>query len=203
MWVCWRRRAMFSSSARRCCLRRGAQIDAFHVRAGRRRAAPPALRPAFWRRSSCGRCASADRRRAGHGRFLPHHDFAVEHRAVGQASPIAASSGKRSVTSSSPRDHSQIWPARLTSCARMPSYFHSTSQSAAAPARAKFDGVQRCARKNGYGWPPTLADVRRLTRRDQLRVAVGGRMHAPVGVAHQPLRDAAWRPARRLRPAHA
>ncbi len=30
---------------------------------------------------------------------------------------------------SSPRDHKCAWPARLTSCARMPSHFHSTCQS--------------------------------------------------------------------------
>ena len=46
-----------------------------------------------------------------------------------------------------------------TTCARMPSYFHSTIQSAGAaePRRRtrRAAASSGCARKNGYGWPPS------------------------------------------------
>ncbi len=54
----------------------------------------------------------------------------------GSAPASAATSGKRSVISSSPRDHSHVCPSRRTSWARMPSYFHSTSHSDGSPSRA-------------------------------------------------------------------
>ena len=65
---------------------------------------------------------------------LPRHDLAVEHRAVGQKCCGAAISGKRSVTSSSPRDQMNVWPSRRITCARMPSHFHSACHSRASPS---------------------------------------------------------------------
>ena len=72
--------------------------------------------------------------------------------------PARSISGKRSVTSSSPRDHSQQPPARSTSCARMPSHFHSTSQSPDAPSVAG-SACSGWARKNGYGWPASAGSA--------------------------------------------
>ena len=73
-------------------------------------------------------------------------------------SPAAAAtiSGKRSVTSSSPRDQIQTCDARFTTCARMPSYFHSTIQSSGAASRvanSSSGASSGWARKKGYGWP--------------------------------------------------
>ena len=65
---------------------------------------------------------------------------------------MCSTSGKRSVISSSPRDQSHTRPARLTSWARMPSYFHSTTHSPGAPNRASQLSCLPsigCARKNG------------------------------------------------------
>jgi hypothetical protein len=136
-----------SRAARRCGSRAGRRHP---VPAGRRRPAPPAVRPAF-----CGEvlrpmrfCRSANE--AGRP-VLPDQDFAIDHGAVRQRH--RAISGKRSVIRSSPRDHSQLWPLRRTSWARMPSYFHSTSQSSDVAQRLVRPAAA-CARKKGYGWPP-------------------------------------------------
>ena len=70
----------------------------------------------------------------------------------GSACASATISGKRSVTSSSPRDQTQTRPARLTIWPRMPSYFHSTCQSATGPslaANTSGGASSWCARKNG------------------------------------------------------
>ncbi len=104
------------------------------LRAGRRPEARPALFASSLAASgSCGRCAVCDAIANGWYAFAssPDHDLAVEHRArrAGAAPAWRARESAR-VTSSSPRDQIQTWPPRLTSCARMPSYFHSTSQSA-------------------------------------------------------------------------
>lgn len=64
----------------------------------------------------------------------------------------ATISGKRSVTSSSPRDQTQTLPLRLTIWPRMPSYFHSTCQSATGPnlgANASAGPSSWWARKKG------------------------------------------------------
>ena len=53
----------------------------------------------------------------------------------GRRLAAAAISGKRWVMSSSPRDQRCRTPPRLTSCARMPSHFHSTSQPLTSPER--------------------------------------------------------------------
>jgi len=66
----------------------------------------------------------------------------------GRHAPAAAISGKRSVTSSSPRDQTQTSRSCLTTCARMPSYFHSTIQLLTGPS-AKGGSFNWCARKNG------------------------------------------------------
>ncbi len=82
----------------------------------------------------------------------PDQDFAVEHSAVGHGLGRATISGKRSVISSSPRDQIQQRPSRRTSCARMPSNFHSTHHCATDPSRRRHVGSgvsSACARKNG------------------------------------------------------
>ncbi len=74
----------------------------------------------------------------------------------GSGITAATISGKRSVTSSSPRDQIQTWLPRRTTCARMPSYFHSTIQSAGEASRVANSATGASswwARKNGYGWP--------------------------------------------------
>jgi hypothetical protein len=67
---------------------------------------------------------------------------------AGNDRAAAITSGKRSVTSSSPRDQIQTWPPRRTSWARMPSYFHSSSQSPVGPSEAG-SACSGWARKNG------------------------------------------------------
>ena len=54
---------------------------------------------------------------------------------VPSGKPMAActTSGNRSVINSSPRDHIHTPAPRRTSCARIPSYFHSTSQLPTSP----------------------------------------------------------------------
>ena len=60
----------------------------------------------------------------------------------------AAISGKRCVINSSPRDHRCTPPARQTSCARIPSHFHSMIQSARDPSDST-GSSSGDARKNG------------------------------------------------------
>ena len=89
-------------------LRQCAQVAAlpFEQVVGQQHA--PGSRAAAWPPASCGRCASAVRRRAAARSLAP--DQRSRRRAPcrrASASPTAAISGKRSVTSSSPRDHSQ------------------------------------------------------------------------------------------------
>ena len=84
----------------------------------------PSGRPA-----SAGRSAAAAPRTAAAGR---RGRRAPRRRAPcpsGRRDAAAAISGKRWVISSSPRDQRCTAPPRRTSCARMPSHFHSISQS--------------------------------------------------------------------------
>ena len=67
---------------------------------------------------------------------------------AGSAAPTSAISGKRSVTSSSPRDHRKTSPRRRISCERMPSHFHSACHSATSPS-ASGSPSSGAARKNG------------------------------------------------------
>ena len=62
--------------------------------------------------------------------------------------------GKRSVTSSSPRPDEGL-PPRRTICARMPSYFHSTSHRSPGPVRSQIPLRQSAAHAPGkrMGWP--------------------------------------------------
>ena len=95
------------------------------------------------------------------------------------------------MTSSSPRDQIQTWPPRLTTCARMPSYFHSTIQSAgeAEPRRELGDRRIELVRQEER---VRLADVergRRSALARQMQVARGARRRRGVGVAHHALRD--------------
>ena len=107
-------------------------------------------------------------------------------------------SGKRSVISSSPRDQRWTCPPRLTSCARMPSHFHSTSQRSRSPSVRAMSSAPVTswsigeARKNGYG------------RERSLAVAPGASSDAYHDgrrrpVAHQPRRHRRRRQRRRLR----
>ena len=135
---------------------------------------------------------------------LPDDDLAVEHGAVGQRAAAATISGKRSVTSSSPRDQIQTCAARLTTCARMPSYFHSTIQSGgrAEPGRELVFERRSSwwARKNGYGWPRSSGPASSL---DAVSCAVALRRSASRGRRCSPSCAArrAWR--RRPRPRRA
>jgi hypothetical protein len=108
----------------------------------------------------------------------------------GSALASATISGKRSLTSSSPRDQIQTRPARLTTWARMPSYFHSTIQSV---GRGELAGevAFRQVELMGEEERIRLADVERadVARRGELRVALGARRRAAVGVAHHALGD--------------
>ena len=68
----------------------------------------------------------------------------------GRRAAAWASSGKRPVTNSSPRDHRKTSPRRRISWARMPSHFHSASQRSMLPSRCGGCSSGE-ARKNGYG----------------------------------------------------
>ena len=85
------------------------------------------------RAASAARCASAAPRRAGRRRDTRASRRRGRRRRAG-ARAAAAISGKRSVTSSSPRDQRKTSPARRTICARMPSHFHSASHSSRGPS---------------------------------------------------------------------
>ena len=103
----------------------------------------------------------------------------------------AAISGKRWVISSSPRDHRWMAPPRFTSCARMPSHFHSRIQSARLAERRRIL-VQRRGEKEGIG--ARLIDVGGFDR--QHRAEPLGRRRP---FAHQARGDGGDRNAGRLR----
>ena len=136
-------------------------------------------------------CSRAKRRDAGSSfqtRISPSST-------VPSAAPRASAtiSGKRSVTSSSPRDQIQTCRARLTTCAADAVVLpldDPVLPARRAGSRTRSSGASSWwARKNGYGWPtssgPTLARSRSAQRSAP---ALG--VDPAVGVAHHALRDA-------------
>ncbi|MNX59497.1 hypothetical protein D3C86_903780 [compost metagenome] len=69
---------------------------------------------------------------------------------ISSAAAAASTSGKRPSRRSSPLDQSATSPRRRISWARMPSHFHSISQSSMGPSPARSPSSGE-ARKNGYG----------------------------------------------------
>ncbi len=131
------------------------------------------------------RCCS---RAKGAGRAVaPDQDLAVEHGAVGQRVERGQHI-RESARSPAPRRATRSTPARsrCTSCARMPSYFHSTSQSSAARvARESAAESQRMREEERVGLAARIA-----ARRGATSARKRPRSAAPcVGVAHHPLRD--------------
>ena len=108
----------------------------------------------------------------------------------GNAASGSSASGNDSLTSSSPRDHNHTRPARLTAWARMPSYFHSTSQSLAGPSLpSKASGASvELMREEERIRLPAVAGALRVGRGEQRRVARRCRRRAGIGVAHHALR---------------
>ena len=91
--------------------------------------------------------------------------------------------------SSSPRDQIQTCEARLTICARMPSYFHSTIQSAGRREPGREFGrreVELVGEEERIG----LAEIGRpgAGLGGELQIALGARRDPAVGVAHHALR---------------
>jgi len=66
----------------------------------------------------------------------------------GKVAMADSTSGKRPSRRSSPRDHKAVSPARRISCRRMPSHFHSSSQSSIGPS-VSASASSGEARKNG------------------------------------------------------
>ena len=115
----------------------------------------------------------------------------------GQSRASATNSGKRSVSSSSPRDQIHTCPPWRTTCARMPSYFHSICQSDGGPMRG-FELVDRDVERMSEEERKRLAGrqhaelVRvgiRPRRRDQAGIGLGIGPRLLVGVAHHALGD--------------
>ena len=132
------------------------------------------------RPASGGRCAAAAPRTAAAGR---RGTPAPRRRAPcrpAAALAAAAISGKRCVISSSPRDHRWTAPPRLTSCARMPSHFHSICQSPSVARASRSASSSGDARKNGYGRERS-SSVRSCERSDAYHSAVG--VHSPISRA--------------------
>ncbi len=83
------------------------------------------------------------------GVFVPGQQLAVQHAAIGKRHRGLLDFGKRPSSRSSPRDHNATSPRRRSSCRRMPSHFHSSSQSSIGPSRSAGSPSSGDARKNG------------------------------------------------------
>ena len=153
------------------------------------------------RKRGRGRGRSFRRRASCFG--APHQDLAVDHGSrAARWSTSAASSGKRSVTRSSPRDHRNTSPPRATSWPRMPSYFHSTCQSSKAARAARRSArpvrsmhVRGRTDTAARATPRNISPGRSCRRRSgdggaiSVSIGRGARPRSSVGVAHQPMRD--------------
>ena len=114
----------------------------------------------------------------------------------GSGAAAAAISGKRSVISSSPRDQRYARPPRRTSCARMPSHFHSASQSARSPSAST--ARPRAARRGRTDRAATCPSPRRPARAALAKAAADG-AQSPISACAT---IAGGRPARSRERAH-
>ena len=124
--------------------------------------APSVLRP--MRRCSCANGSGSP---SFHGMISPSSTVPS-----GRNSAASASSGKRSVTSSSPRDQMNVCPSRRITCARMPSHFHSACHSAGvaellelALERVREDRTDTGARRRRRGVSAASSAVNDSARR--------------------------------------
>ena len=90
-------------------------------------------------------CAKGSGRPSCHGSTSPSSTVPS-----GNCAPEASISGKRSVTSSSPRDQRNVRQSRRMSWERMPSHFHSTCHSARAP-RSSTGALERVGEAERVG----------------------------------------------------
>ena len=120
----------------------------------------------------CSSANGSDARRSSHARISPSSTVPS-----GSARRGSTISGKRSVTSSSPRDQRKTSPARRISCARMPSHFHSACQS-----RDVAERLAAAARAARRGRTDRAAEVGRRRRR-RARAAL---RRTPASAASRP-----------------